>query len=156
MSDEEIPMTDAPSVEAIKERLKIEIPVEEEPVAGKGAEPDLSDELRKVGRQFAETLKAAWTSEERVKLEHEVREGVKSFADEVEKVIHEVRKSGAAQKMKEEAADIKTRAESGELAQKARVNFAQGLRWLSEELTKLANQFTPAEPAEKAPEVEEM
>jgi hypothetical protein len=154
MSVDRIPVDDTPSVDEIKARLRVEIPVEEEPMVVKMDQPDLADELRKVGRQFAETLKAAWASEERVKIEQEVREGVKSFADEVEKVFHEVRQSQTAQKVKEEAVEIKARAESGELASKARVNFAQGLRWLSEELSKLANQFTPAE--KTPPDAEEM
>jgi hypothetical protein len=100
MSEELIPSSETPSVDEIKARLASEIPVEDEPMASATGEPELADELRKVGRQFAETLKAAWTSEERVKIEQEVREGVKSFADEVEKVFHEVRKSQAAQRVK--------------------------------------------------------
>jgi hypothetical protein len=70
----------------------------------------------------------------------------------MDKAIREVKKSPAAQKMSEEAVEIKTRAESGELSQKTKANMAQGLRWLSEELEKLANQFTPQE---KQPPAEE-
>ncbi len=51
MSDE------TPSVEEIKERLKIE--VEEETVV-KGDSVDIADELKNLGRQFAETLQTAW------------------------------------------------------------------------------------------------
>lgn len=149
---------EVPDVNEIKARLAEEIPVEEEEMAGAskqstaGEDIDVSAELRNLGRQLAETFKTAWASEERKKVESEIRQGVKTFVDEMDKAIREVRQSPAAQKMREEAADIKTRAETGELGQKAKANMAQGLRWLSEELEKLANQFTPVE---KQPPAEE-
>jgi hypothetical protein len=151
MSDNEVP-----DVTEIKARLAEEIPVEEEEMAGatkhSGEDVDVSAELRNLGRQLAETFKTAWASEERKKVEGEIRQGVKTFVDEMDKAIREVKKSPAAQKMREEAVEIKTRAESGELSQKTKANMAQGLRWLSEELEKLANQFTPQE---KQPPAEE-
>lgn len=143
---------DVPDVNEIKARLAEEIPVEDEDLAeavkrggGPAEETDVSAELRNLGRQVAETFKSAWASEERKKVEAEIRTGVKTFVDEMEKVIREARQSQTAQKVREEAAEIKTRAETGELGQKAKANMAQSLRWLSEELEKLANQFTPVE-----------
>jgi hypothetical protein len=156
MSDNEVP-----DVTEIKARLAEEIPVEEEELADavrKGTsaaeDVDVSAELRNLGRQLAETFKTAWASEERKKVEGEIRQGVKTFVDEMDKAIREVSKSSAAQKVREEAAGIKTRAESGELSQKTKANMAQGLHWLSEELEKLANQFTPTE--KQPPSEEEM
>jgi hypothetical protein len=153
MSDDEVP-----DVTEIKARLAEEIAVEEEELPGAskqgtaGGDIDVSAELKNLGRQLAETFKTAWASEERKKVEGEIRQGVKTFVDEMDKAIREVKKSPAAQKVREEAAEIKTRAEAGELSQKTKANMAQGLRWLSEELEKLANQFTPTE---KQPPVEE-
>lgn len=150
-------MTDqeTPSVEEIKARLADEeehyeeILVDEEPTDAeslKNAEqPDFVEELRSLGRQFADTLHAAWNSQERVKFEGEVREGMKTFADEVDKAFQEIKKSPVTQKAKEEADSIKTKVETGEMGQKTRSGLAQGLNWLSEELAKLANQFTPVE-----------
>jgi len=87
-------------------------------------------------------------------VESEVRDGMKSFADEIDKVIHEVRSGEAAKKIKEEAGEVRTKVESGELPAKARGGFGQGLRWLSEELGKLADQVSPVEkaPTEPMPE----
>jgi predicted NAD-dependent protein-ADP-ribosyltransferase YbiA (DUF1768 family) len=138
-----------PSVEEIKSRLKAEIPVEEETTKATG-QADVAAELKRLGRQFAETLQTAWNSEERLRMEHEVRQGIRSFAGEVDKVIQEARKSQAADRVKEEAAQVKERVEAAELGRKARAGVAQGLQWLSEELGRLAEQFTPpAEAAEK-------
>lgn len=146
MSDEQVP-----SVEEIKERLKVEIPVEEEPAKAETSRRDYTGELKELGRQFADTVQTAWNSEERARVENEVREGVKSFVNEVDKAIREAKESQAAAKIKEEAAEVKTKIESGKLGQKTRGGLVQGLQWLSEELGKLAEQFTPAE---KSPQAE--
>lgn len=134
-----------PSVEELKSRLKAEIPVEEESTTAK-PQGDVAAEMKRLGRQFAETLQAAWNSEERQRLEEEVRQGMKSFAGEVDKVIREAKESQAADKVKEEAVHIKERVEAAELGRKARSGVVQGLQWLSEELGRLAEKFTP--PAE--------
>jgi len=141
-----------PDIEEIKER--IEIPVEEDPIedlkAGEKANgPDVVAEFKKLGRQFAETIESVWNSEERVRVESEIREGMHSFADEVDKVIREAKSGQTAEKLQGEASNIKARAESSDYGMMARDTVVQGLSWLSEEFGKLAEQFAPAE---KAPE----
>ena len=141
-------MSQDPSIEELKAQIKVEIPVDEEPMPEKetaNGTTNVADELRNLGRQFAETLRTAWNSEERQKAEKEVREGVDFFVKEVEKVFREVKESSAAQKAKEEAAAVKAKVESGDLGRKARTGLADGLRRLSEGLNRLANQFTPTE-----------
>jgi hypothetical protein len=149
MSEEQMP-----DIEEIKE--KIEIPIEEDDIAGLKAEeksngPDVVEEFKKLGRQFAETIEAAWNSEERIRVETEVREGVNSFVDEVDKVFREAKDSATAEKVKGEAAEAKTRVENSDIGEKARDGIVLGLTWLSEEFGKLADQFTPV-PTEKGPE----
>ena len=146
-----------PSVEEIKARLGNpeyeEIPVDEEPMDQErlkdDEQPDIVVELSKLGRQFADTLQTAWNSQERKKFEGEVREGMKSFADEMDKAFTEIKKSPVTQKAREEASTIKTKISSGDVSQKTKSGLSEGLNWLSEELGKLANQFTPVE---KSPE----
>lgn len=154
MSDEK------PIIDQLKdeERLKIEIPVEEEAGSGgkAGAEADIVEEFKRLGRQFADTLEGIFTSEEAKRMETELRAGMKSFADEVEKAFHQVKESPAATRMKEEASSAKERVETGDIGRKTQEGVVTGLRWLSNELEKLAGQFTPAEkgeepPAEKSP-----
>lgn len=134
---------ETPSVEELKERLKIEeIDVAEEPVKER---PDVAAELRNLGRQFAETLETAWRSEERQRIESEVREGMKSFVAEVDRIFKEAKESPVAGKVREEADEIRVKVEKSDIGNKARVSIAQGLHWMSQELGKLATQFTPAE-----------
>lgn len=140
MSSEE-----TPSVEEIKERLKVEIPVEEEVTKEEAQRVDVTAELQNLGRQFAETLRTAWKSEERKRIEGEVREGMKSFADEVDKVIREVRSSPTTARVKEEVTETADRVQSSDVGRRMREGMVQGLHWLSEELGNLADQFTPVE-----------
>lgn len=139
-----------PDVEEIKERL--EIPVEEEPVKAEtvsDAGGDIVEELKRLGRQFAETIETAWQGEERQRIETQVREGVKSFVGEVDNVIREARESDPVGKMRSEAVDMKERVETSDFSRKARSGVVQGLGWLSEELSKLADQFAPKEKSPK-------
>jgi hypothetical protein len=136
---------ETPNVDEIKDRLKVEIPVEEEPAATKGTEADIAEELKNLGRQLADTLRTAWNSQERQKLESEIRRGVKSFADEVGKAVHEIKESPPAQRAREEASQIRIKVESGEVGHRAKSNMAQSLHWLSVELERLSKQFTPVE-----------
>jgi ERCC4-related helicase len=152
-------MTDekSPDMENIKIRLGDEIPVEEDVEALKAEQEqsDIVDEFKDMGRQFGETLHSAWYSEERVRFEKEVREGVQSFTKEVNKVFGEVRESEAAAKAKKEASEVRSKINQSEATDKAKDGLAQGLHWFSQELEKLANQFTPASPVEKAPPAED-
>lgn len=153
MSDEK------PIIDQLKdeERIKIDIPVEED-MGGAKAEhaADIGEEFKRLGRQFADTLEGIFNSEEAKRMETEIRAGMKNFADEVEKAFGQAKESPAATRMKEEASGVKDRVESGEMARKAQEGVVSGLRWLSTELEKLATQFTPGEkteqpPAEKSP-----
>jgi len=141
-----------PDIEEIKER--IEIPVEEDDVASlkadeKSNDPDLVEEFKVFGRQFAETIESAWNSEERVRIESEIREGVNSFVNEVDAVIREAKANDKTQKLVDSTVEIKDRAGQSDVGVKARDGIVQGLKWLSDEFGKLAEQFSPIE---KSPE----
>lgn len=135
-----------PDVEDIKIRLGDEIPVEEETTyKAQTEESEVVGELRTLGQQFANTLRAAWYSEERRQFEQEMREGVQTFAREVDKAVKDISSSETARKAKTEAEEFKTKADASDMADKTRSGLAQGLRRFSEELSKLADSFTPME-----------
>lgn len=133
-----------------QEPIKIDIPVEDENEASSSKEGvDIADELRKLGKQFADTIEAAWSSEERQRVESEIREGMSNFADELGKLFKDVKESPTAQRVRSEAETVKHKVNEAEVGRKAKVSLAKGLGWLSEELAKLADKFTPTE---KSPE----
>jgi hypothetical protein len=140
-----------PNIDELKEEERIHIPIEDEDAEGykqrgEGAHgPDIADALRDLGRQFAETVQSAWNSQERKEFEVELREGVRRFGDEVNKVLNEAKESPAARKVKDEATEVRTKVESGEVTHKVRSGLVQGMHWLSQELERLAEQFSPPE-----------
>lgn len=142
-----------PTMEELKAQ-QVEIPVEEEDVGAEkeAATQDVATALGELGRQFAETVQAAWNSQERKEFEREVQEGVRHFGDEVNKALREARESRTTQRLREEAEDVRTQVESGEVTRRARTGLVDGLEWLSQELARLAEQFTPPE---KEPEAAE-
>ncbi|MDT8306726.1 MAG: hypothetical protein RRC07_12390 [Anaerolineae bacterium] len=135
------------SVDDLKaeEQASYEIPIEEDVAQKAEPAPDVTVALRDLGRQFASTIQAAWNSQERREFEGDVREGIDQFAAEVRKAFREIKESGTAQRVREEADEAKERVERADLAQKARNGLVEGLDRLSQELGKLADQFSPAE-----------
>ena len=141
----------SPEMEDTKIRLGDDIPVEEDVEALKAEQEsaDVVEEFKNLGKQFGETLRSAWYSEERVRFEKEVKEGLSSFATEVDKAFTEVKQSEVGTKARKEASQVKSKVESAEITDQAKEGFAQGLHWFSLELEKLANRFTTPE---KSPE----
>lgn len=142
MTDETIKIDDLKD----EERLKIDA---EDVAPGKMSEEDIVAEFKKIGRQFAETLENVFTGDEAKRIEKEVRAGVKSFADEVEKFVREAGDSDTAKRLQGEVESVAKRVESSDVTRQAQSTLAQGLRWLSVELDNVATRFNA--PAEKSP-----
>lgn len=138
---------DMPNVEEIKDRLKGEavhvedetLRIEEEDLKDTGQ--NVADELGNIGRKLAETLRGAWDSEERSKFENELKAGVRQFADEVDKIIREVRSGNVGAKVQEGTSKAREEVKMDDLGERAKSGLTKGLRWLSDEMGKLADQF---------------
>ncbi|MDJ0754103.1 MAG: hypothetical protein QNJ45_11330 [Ardenticatenaceae bacterium] len=138
----------------VKENEPIKIDVEDldEAVKAEEGQTDIADELRNLGRQFAETVQSAWNSDERQRLEKDFREGFKNFSEEVNKVFSEIKSSPAAQKVREEAGKV----DKTEVAQKTKSAVSSGLQWLSRELSELSEKLNQEEPPAEKSETQEM
>jgi BMFP domain-containing protein YqiC len=126
------------------ERLKIEVPADETAGSARSETIDVTEEFKRLGRQFGAALESLFTSDEAKRIEGDVREGVKSFANEVEKAVRDVAASPAADRLRADAVDLKTRVESGDVSRKAQATLVEGLRWLSAELERAADNFGKA------------
>lgn len=142
MSDEKITIDDLKD----EERIKIDV---DDVAPSKMSEQDVVAEFQKIGRQFAKTLEDVFTSDEAKRIETEVRAGVKSFANEVERFVREAGDSQTAKRLQDDVGNLGKRVESSDLTRQAQVSLSQGLRWLSVELDQMAGRFSV--PAEKSP-----
>lgn len=147
------------NVEEIKERLKGEavkiedetIRIEEEDL--KDAGHNVVDEMGNLGRKFAETLRGAWDSEERTKFENELKAGVRQFADEIDKIIREVRSGNVGAKFQAETSKVREEVKADDFADRAKGSLTKGLRWLSDEMGKLADQFSAKDEGDVADDI---
>ncbi|MFL7837659.1 MAG: hypothetical protein ACK2T4_01700 [Candidatus Promineifilaceae bacterium] len=145
----------SPDIEEIKEQIEIEIDEDVEQLKADekaSKRPDLVAEFQSLGRSFAEAFESAWNSEERKRVEDEVRAGVQTFADEVDKVIREAKKSPTGERVAKEAEEMASKVESSDFGRRALEGLAQGLSWMSIEMGRLSEQFRPEE---KSPEESE-
>ena len=133
----------------MKQQEPIKIDVEDiETETAQADTKSIPDELRDLGQQFAETIQNAWNSEERVKLEDDIKLGFKNFGEELNTMFNKAKESDAAQRIRDEA----SRVEASDAADKVRQTISQGIQWLSEELAKLSEKLDVQPPAEKSPD----
>lgn len=121
-----------------------EIPENERPQQEQVGE-NLAAEFAALGKRFGEAINAAWQSEERVRLQDELKEGVNRFAKEVDEAIKNLKKSEVGQKVDAGVEQAATDVKSGKVAGEVRRATVTALRSLSEALDRMANSFTPNE-----------
>ena len=132
-------------------------------------EPDLTDELFReltvLGSRFVEVVQTAWNSDERKRIEADLKVGLSSVAESLEEGFQKVRENEQAQEVLEKADDV-----AGSVGEKVRSSEAvselgnsllRGLNALAAQLEKWTNEMTAADagsrPAEqpKTPSADE-
>lgn len=122
---------------------------------------DLAEELKKLGNQLENTLRAAWGSVKQQEIRDEVEDGLETLRDSLKKAAEtmtekadDLMRSEQAESLKSEVEDLRTRVASGEVTRKIQTEFTSALRVLNEQLEKLADTWepkkTPEEPDETA------
>lgn len=118
----------------------------------KGAEGEIADEMKRLGKQLHSTAKTAWESEERRQLEAEIVSGFNALASEIERTLRECRISPESEILETKAREAKEKAQSGELGTEVRRGFLRALRQINAELERLQSSWSPAEKAEEEKE----
>jgi hypothetical protein len=96
----------------------------------------ISEEFSELGRNIMQALQAAWTSEDRKKLQAEIEAGLKAASQAVQQAADDFSQSQAGQTLKTEAEDFQKRVQSGELEAKIRSEVSAALRIANQELKK--------------------
>lgn len=129
--------------------LKIEIPVEEEkPFVPEQAGPTaLRTGADAVKNQAANAAKQVWDSDLRKKATRGMKKGATAAAGAVaakgQQVMHDRVVKAAEEQAKQQAEALKTKIRETDWQHEAKQGTAKGLRWLSAQLAKLAERFTP-------------
>ncbi|MBN1427434.1 MAG: hypothetical protein JXB07_03555 [Anaerolineae bacterium] len=110
---------------------------------------DLAAEFAELGKKIRSTVETAWTSEERKKIQSEIKEGLERFVKEVNEAFKSARTSDTGQKVETEIKRVTEDIESGKVANEVRKGLVTGLRSLGNVLDKMADSFSQDEGAPK-------
>jgi hypothetical protein len=138
-----------------KDYLKIEIPVEEEetPFVPEQPQPTATSALLNTGvdavkKQATSAAKQAWDSDLRKKATKGMKRGATAVAAKSQKVVQERMVKAAEERARQQTEALKTKIRETDWQHEAKQGTANGLRWLSAQLSKLAERFTPKEESE--------
>ena len=107
---------------------------------------ELGTEMEALARQLGATLRAAWHSQERRDIQAEIETGLRDMSASLAQAAQEIDATPAAQRVKTHATTYREKAKEGELGQKVQTDLSAALRTVREELSKLAQGWTPLEP----------
>jgi len=103
---------------------------------------NLVEELNRLGNKFAEVIQVAWQSEQRKKIEQDLRNGLSSLATNLEEGVKQVAESEQAKELLNKAEDVAgtvaEHVQKSKFAQELADNLINGLRSLTEEIDKFA------------------
>ena len=118
------------------------------PNENKSPNENIGEQLNELGKNLREALRAAWESEERVKLQQEIEEGLANLRDSLNQAAKDFTNSPTGQNLKEDVKDIHDRWQTGEVGTKVRAEITEALRTVNQELQK-ATRKNPPPPSEK-------
>ncbi len=113
----------------------------EEKNTGARAGQELIDELTSLGQKFAEVVEVAWNSDDRKRLEDDLRKGLVSVAENLEVGLKKVSETKETKEILAKAEDVATKVRSSKVANDLADALAAGLRQLSESLDKWADEM---------------
>ncbi len=115
-------------------------------------EKNIADELNRLGKQIADTIKAAWESDDRKKLQTEITEGLQKFGEQVTEATKKAGESDTAKQLREQAEKVAAEVRESNVVEEVRQGLLTGLETLNKELGKLLERLeqgkapTPAAP----------
>jgi hypothetical protein len=102
---------------------------------------ELIDELTRVGQKFIEVVEVAWNSDQRKKVEEDLRNGLVSVASTLEDGFKRVSSTKEAQDAVNAAEEMAEKVRTSKIGVELSAALAQGLRSLSEQMDKLSEEM---------------
>ncbi len=106
---------------------------------------NLSDEFRALGNNLIKTLRTAWESPERIKLQSELEEGLSGLADTLSSEINDFQESETGQRLRSDAAELRDKVRDSNTEKKIRDEIIKTLQIINTELEKTAQRWSPTE-----------
>ncbi len=116
------------------------------PNENKSGSESISDQLNELGKNLKDALQAAWSSDERVKLQKDIEDGLSSLGATLSQAAKDFSSSQTGQTIKDDMKDLQQRWRSGEVGSKVHTEIFDSLRKVNEELQKAARKNSPPPP----------
>lgn len=100
-----------------------------------------ADELEALGKSIGSFVDRAINSKQRHEVEQEVRDGMRRFADEMDKVASSVREGTFQEQVKENVDKIREDIETGKVREDMRKGTVEALRSIRDTLNKMAESL---------------
>lgn len=95
---------------------------------------DLSDELKRLGEQLGETVKAAWESDVSRNIQRQLSEGLEQMAQELNRASQRAAESEEAERLKAQARRVADTARESDIGRELREGLVTGLREMNRAL----------------------
>ena len=114
---------------------------------------ELKDELRNLGQNLVDALRATWNSPERRRLQDEVTAGLTDLTTTIKQEADHIQESPTGQRLRTEVDDLHQRVRDGEIENQLRTELLGALRIINQELQKVVGHWNVAEkpPASEPP-----
>ena len=112
----------------------------------KPKEESISEQLNDLGKNLRDALQAAWTSDERRKLQQDIETGMASLGASLSQAAKDFSSTSTGQTIKEDVKDLQERWRNGEVGSKVHSEVVEALRKVNDELQKAARKNTPPPP----------
>jgi DNA polymerase III alpha subunit len=113
----------------------------QETTSSQEAGQELIDELTRLGQKFVEVVEVAWNSEQRKKIEDDLRTGLVTVAHTLEDGFKRVSNTKEAKEAVNAAEDVAEKVRTSKITVELSEALAQGLRSLSEQMEKLSEEM---------------
>jgi phosphoenolpyruvate carboxylase len=107
---------------------------------------DIGEQLNELGKNLRESLRTAWESDDRRKLQQEIEFGLTNLRESLNQAASDFTNSQAGQNLKEDVKDLHERWQTGEVGSKVRSEIADALRMVNKELQKTYQKSQPPPP----------
>jgi len=107
---------------------------------------DIGEQLNELGKNLRESLRTAWESDDRRKLQQEIEFGLTNLRESLNQAASDFTNSQAGQNLKEDVKDLHERWQTGEVGSKVRSEITDALRAVNKELQKTYQKSQPPPP----------
>lgn len=121
------------------------------PNENKSSNESISDQLNELGKNLRDAMQAAWSSEERRKLQQDIEDGMASLGASLSQAARDFSNSPTGQTIKDDVKDLQQRWRSGEVGSKVHSEVMDALRKVNEELQKATQKNPPPPPDNPQP-----